>query len=182
MNELLTPFGKIMILFDETPIDYVAVDLPRDKDICPDVNGRFKIEFFYESDNTNHTLSCVIDRLFGNVQTEMESDENYTALELYLVDIKLTIGCTYDGGYIRDDNGELVRLQGYYDYDFSYSDNGVEYNILPITKSNMFVFGISWIKPCTEENDIQTFDAADPFFMKKSFAKEAEKNAWRDNR
>ena len=40
--------------------------------------------------------------------------------------------------------------------------NGIEIEILPKTETQYFIFGVAWLKKCSEENDIQTWFAADP--------------------
>ncbi|GIO28577.1 hypothetical protein J43TS3_31880 [Ornithinibacillus bavariensis] len=39
--------------------------------------------------------------------------------------------------------------------------NGIEYETSENTKSQLLSFGISWIRPYTEDNESQTCDATD---------------------
>lgn len=48
-----------------------------------------------------------------------------------------------------------------YDYENEYLDNGVEYVILPFTKTRRYVFGIAWIEGAVGERDVQTWFGAD---------------------
>lgn len=160
MNQLLIPFGEISLLFDGVSIEYNAIELNKDDVLFPDVSGRYKIVFKYESDNANHSLACVINGIDLNIiDFGPESGERLEAQAFYGDSSKLTIGAEGDSYYL---NG--VRF-GEYDYDVSSLDNGIEYNILPATKSNDFVFGVSWITPYNEKNDVQTWYGADPTYM-----------------
>ena len=53
---------------------------------------------------------------------------------------ELSIGMEGDSGYI---NGE--RISTIYDYDNEYQDDGVDYVILGVTKTQIFTFGVAWI-------------------------------------
>ena len=49
-----------------------------------------------------------------------------------------------------------------YDYGGRNLPNGLEIEIDPQTKTQYFIFGIAWLKECSEEKDVQTWYAADP--------------------
>ena len=155
MKKLITPFGEISLTFDGQPIEYNAVELEKLEVLCPDVDGRYKIAFDFLSDNSSHILSCFLDVSEENIEIGVESGERLEALAFYKNDIKLTIGAEGESGYINLG----------YDYDIDYLKNGISYRIMPSTKSNTFIFGISWISPCTDENDHYTWYGADPTLM-----------------
>ena len=49
-----------------------------------------------------------------------------------------------------------------YDYENGYLTDGVQYELLPSTKTAKYTFGVAWISPCTDKNEIQTWFGADP--------------------
>jgi len=160
---LMTPFGIVFLLFDGYPIASRAIELERDAH-CPDVNGRYKIVFDYLSDNDSHSLSCIIeaDDMSG-IKSERESGESLEALSFSINDFKMTIGAYgEESSYV---NGTSCQDHDF-DYDILYHGNGLAYEILPTTKSNTFIFGISWILSSAKENSSQTWYAADPGAMK----------------
>ena len=58
---------------------------------------------------------------------------------------------------------EFSNLPVYeYDYNGRNLRNGIEIEILPETETQYFIFGVAWLKKCSEENDMQTWFAADP--------------------
>jgi hypothetical protein len=141
------------------PVEYYAIPLETDSVLFPNVNGRFKIIINYESDKREHCISCIIDGIdYSKIETGPESGERLEAQSFYYSGIKLTIGIEGDSNYLA---GKRFSDCGY-DYDCSYLKNGIRYDILPMTKSQEFVFGIAWVKNCTEVNDVQTWLAADP--------------------
>ena len=159
---LVTPLGKVFLLLDGYPIEYNAIEL-KPSIHFPDVNGRYKIEFCYSNDNTEHSISCLInlDELGekSNAETYPERGERFEALSFLSDDIKVTIGAYgEEPGYVK---GVLCRDHDF-DYDVSYLPNGLTYEIYPSTKSNTFVFGVSWIFPRTNENDHQPLFGAEP--------------------
>jgi len=162
MNELLTPIGKITVLFDGAPIPYSAIEVPKDR-TCPDVIGRFRIDFPYESDCAEHSLFCIVN-LASPTQTKIgaESGERLEALAFYLDGVKLTLGA--EGEEPLYDGERPISPYGY-DYDISYLSNGLTYNIFPKTKSQTFTFGVSWMIPRIEGDDCQTWYGADPSCM-----------------
>ena len=161
MAKIETPLGQIQVFFDGQPIKYIGIKLENDVAVYPDVAGRFKIEIEYKSDLSNHSIYCKVDNLDREVHGSPESGERLEANAFYIADKKLTVAAEGDAYYI--DNTRYSDYQ--YDYDVSYLDDGLQYDILPFTKSQIFVFGISWINSCTIENDHQTWFAADPTLM-----------------
>jgi DNA-directed RNA polymerase subunit M/transcription elongation factor TFIIS len=162
-GKLVTPFGRVLLLFDGSQIDYRATEIELDEH-CPDVNGRYKIEYYYTSDNMAHTLSCVIalDKK-SNIEKDYEGGEHIEMRAFYCSDIKLTMGVYgEEPGYV---NGVLCREHNF-GYDVSSLPNGYAYEIRPSTKTAAFVFYISWIYPCTEENNHQASRASDPWYMR----------------
>lgn len=157
---LVTPFGEIEILIDGKAIEYNYKKLNPDSH-CKDVNGRHLIQVSFVPDGKNHRISCRISGYKASGSDEIETGENLELKSFYKGNAKLSIGMEGDSGYI---NGERVSL--FYDYDNDYQDDGVEYVVLPDTKTQNYVFGISWLNCCHENNDVQTWFGADPTIMK----------------
>ena len=95
----------------------------------------------------------VLTTLQGAYAEDEWNDERLEAIAFYEQGGKLTIGC--EGWF-----GEPEEYG--YDYDGSYLSNGLEIEITSHTKSKDFLFGVSWLDHCTDENEVQTWFAADP--------------------
>ena len=169
--ELITPLGKIQVLFDETPISYSITQLEVLENLCPDVVARYKIEVDYIPDGKEHLISCC---LYPSqpVKGYSESGEHLECCGYYNNDetIKVSIGIEADTGYIFNDKGQLIRDNDEYDYDSEFMEkDGIFYNsyaLLPFTKTTHYVFGVAWIFDCTSiERDTQTWFGADPTLM-----------------
>lgn len=52
-----------------------------------------------------------------------------------------------------------------YDYDNSFCENGVQYNLLPFTKTSDYVFFLAWMEEHDPENEAQTWFGADPTML-----------------
>lgn len=156
--KLLTPLGELFITVDGKLIEYEyrKANLVQS---CKDVNGRYIINISFIPDGKPHRISCRITDYIPSKNDGIESGEGLELKSFYNGNAKLSIGMVGDSVYI---NGKRIWE---YDYDNDYLDDGVEYVILDITETQNFVFGVSWLNNCTEENDIQTWFGADPTIM-----------------
>ena len=147
---LKTQFGNIVIRFDGVSAPFSIIPIANER-LFPDVNGAFMLKYMYTCDNKVHTLRCFLDAC--NATGYPESGERLEAIAFYEQGGKLSIGC----------EGWFSEPEEYgYDYDGCYLDNGLEIEITSHTKSQAFLFGVSWLEHCTEENEVQTWFAADP--------------------
>ena len=147
---LKTQFGNIVITFDGESVPFSIIPIANEH-LFPDVNGAFMLKYVYACDDKAHTLHCFLDAC--NVTGYPESGERLEAIAFYEQGGKLTIGC--EGWF-----GEPEEYG--YDYDGSYLSNGLEIVITSHTKSKDFLFGVSWLDHCTDENEVQTWFAVDP--------------------
>lgn len=148
-----TPFGNIDIFFDSKPANFIIQKSQTSKDrLYPDIEYAYLISYKYISDNKEHLLTCSFNK--DNVNGETESGEHFEAISFYIGNGKITLGCTGDFGVPKEEN---------FDYDGEYSENGLEVYISPHTKSQTFTFGVSWLLNVTNDNDVQTWFASDPF-------------------
>ena len=147
---LKTKFGNIVITFDGVSVPFSIIAVANER-LFPDVDGAFMLKYVYAHDGKPHTLRCYLDMC--NITGYPESGERLEAIAFYEQGGKLTIGC--EGWF-----GEPEEYG--YDYDGSYLSNGLEIEITSHTKSKDFLFGVSWLDHCTDENDVQTWLAADP--------------------
>ena len=149
---LQTPFGCVELLFDNKPIEYQVEKAPKDERLYPDVNGAYLLVYSYIADHNNHLLKCIIHNT--KAKATAESGERLEAVAIYLDEGKITIGI--EGDFAFPDKEDP------YDFDGAFIPNGIEIYINQKTKSQCFAFGVAWILPCTDENDVQTWFAADP--------------------
>ena len=157
---LSTPLGDIIILIDNKAISYNAIPVNRDK-TCMDIHGRYKIVIDFIPDGQEHQIKCLIDG-YENIDDDfVETGDNLELKSFVKNNIKLSIGMEGDSGYFSDG----TRISDYYDYDNDYFDNGVSYQILKITQTNKYVFGIAWIVDQRPDNEVQTWYGADPSIM-----------------
>ena len=160
-NMLITPLGEIEINIDNIPVDYTYIELPKEPSFC-DLSGRYFVKIEFSPDGENHTITCKIKNLPDDTKGYIESGENLECKSFYYKTYKMSIGMEGDTGYFSDG----TRVNGYYDYDTAYLDDGVEYMILQNTKTDTYVFGIAWIEDYNEDNDVQTWLGADPTLLK----------------
>lgn len=169
MNCLVTPLGEIEILVDGEKILYNAQEGSKLERLCPDVLGRYHIEIQYTPDGNKHSLNCVIKNKEKFI-TNFESGENLECQGFYSQNrVKLSIGLIGEvRGYV---DGKLTDCNN--DYDIDYLEKGMAYIVLEETKTDKYIFGISWIDdvgwddPRTEEyqkREIETWFGADPNF------------------
>ena len=145
---LETNLGKIVITLDGNTVPFSVCPI-ENKRLFPDVDGAFLLKYDYANDGKAHTLRCFLDTC--GVTGSPESGERLEAISFYHHGAKLTIGCEGDFGWQEE-----------YDYSGSYLENGLQIQIFPHTKSKHFLFAVAWLDRCTDENDTQTWLAADP--------------------
>lgn len=157
---LSTPLGNIIILVDDTQLNYDAISVKRNI-TCKDVCGRYKIIIDFTPDGQEHQIMCIVDGYEKTDDDYIDTGENLELKNFIKNNIKLSIGMEGDTGYYPDG----TRINNYYDYDNKYFDNGVSYQILKNTHTNKFVFGIAWIDNPQQDNEVQTWYGADPSIM-----------------
>ncbi|MBU5210261.1 hypothetical protein P9D39_23345 [Heyndrickxia oleronia] len=150
---LLTPLGTIKLFVNNKEVEFTAIKLDNLELLCPNVNGRYLIQFEYKKEFKIQEIKCCIPSI--DVKGEIESGERLEAISFYKNDIKLTIGV----------EGEFTDYPKYIDFSGDYLSNGIQYEVFQTTASRKFNFGVCWMQPCTEENDNQTWFGADPNFM-----------------
>lgn len=151
-----TPLGHLNFYIDGNPIDCEVNEIENDKS-CAKLSGRYYVVIHFEPDGKRHCISCCIDEYTPSEKDSMESGERLELKSFYSESAKLSIGMEGDAGYMPDG-----RRISEYDYDNDYLENGVQYEILPITKTTKFIFGIAWIDHVNVLNDVQTWYGADP--------------------
>lgn len=152
---LQTPLGALDIQIDKVSINYTPLSISVHQ-TCKDLDGRYAIVIPFYPDQLQHTISCRIKNYKNSKNDEPEPGENLELFSFYQNGTKLSIGMVGDAGCI---NGERLAT---YDYDTEYLADGVQYRVLPITKTTKFIFGVAWINEVTEANNIQTWFGADP--------------------
>lgn len=162
--KLSTPFGEISILIDDIEIEYSFKKLKAFKN-CLNVDGRYIIEIDFKPDGKEHNISCVFEMGLKDMETDFESGENLECQAFCFNDIKMSIGLEGDNWYDPDTN----KRESNFDFDVDYLNNGMAYLILPFTKTEKYLFGLSWIQPYNEKNDAQTWFGADPFYYKNGY-------------
>lgn len=162
---LITPFGKIKILVDEKEIPYSVRKGKINKNLYPDVLGRYQIAVRFIPDGKEHSIACVFE---ANCLYErnIESGERLECQSFYNDrQYKMSIAIECEAGYV-----DGTRVSRNYDYDAEYLENGIAYLILSGTKTERYIFGIAWIDnvDCddavgsTKKRDVQTWFGADP--------------------
>lgn len=149
---LKTPFGNVIVRFDGKPVNITVQKSQNSREqLYPDIEYAYLISFEFISDNSEHRLTCTLDR--DDVPGDIESGEHLDAIAFYIDNGKLTLGCQSDFG---------VDEYDIFDYNGDYLENGLEIYIFPSTKSQIFTFGVSWLLNVTHDNEVQTWFAADP--------------------
>ncbi|SFM44067.1 hypothetical protein SAMN05421832_102513 [Psychrobacillus psychrodurans] len=149
---LLTPLGAIKLFVNDDEVGFTAVKLDLELH-CRDVSGRYLIQYEYKSDMKNQEIKCCIPSI--DVKGDFENGERLEAISFYRNEIKLTTGI----------EGEFTDDENYTDYGGDYLSDGIQYVTYHNTPDRKFYFGVCWIQPLTEENDIQTWFGADPTLM-----------------
>jgi len=153
---LITPFGNIHILFDGASVPYTVSKAADDRHTSQ-VDGAYLLRYEYKADGMAHSLCCV---LSGEIKSSsFEGGECLEMTSMYCKNGKLSIGV--EGDF-------CVPKTFAYDYDGSNLPNGIELLLSADTTSQSFVFGVAWFNHVTEENDIETWFAADPTITKET--------------
>ena len=150
---LKTPLGDIIVSVDDISIEYTAVPVLCDKR-CPDLNGRYYICIEHENDGKPHTIACSISGYTPTEKDGAEDGEDLLLMSFFKCNTKLSIGVEFD-------------YFGKFDYEAIHLQDGMQFRVLPHTKTKCFVFGIAWVYDCNEENEIHTWFGADPILMEK---------------
>ncbi len=165
MEKLSTPFGEIAILIDGKPVPYFAQEGRKPDVLCPHVLGRYQIIVPFIPDGEKHTIACVFDSDCSYEKTP-ESGERLECQSFYNDHrFKMSIGLECEARYIGS-----VRASDEYDYDADYLENGMAFLIDANTRTERYVFGISWIDNVgwndqmsdTGDRDVETWYGADP--------------------
>ena len=154
MEKLSTPFGEIAILIDGKPVLYSAQEGRKLDVLCPHVLGRYQIGVPFISDGEKHTIACIFKSDCSYERTP-ESGERLECQSFYNDSgFKMSIGLAFDE----------------YDYDADYLENGMAFLIDANTRTERYVFGISWIDNVSRDDqmddngdrDVETWYGADP--------------------
>lgn len=165
MEKLSTPFGEIKILIDGKSVPYFAQEGRKPDVLCPHVLGRYQIAVQFIPDGENHTIACVFESDCSYERTP-ESGERLECQSFYNDRrFKMSIGLECEAGYIGG-----IRVSDEYDYDADYLENGMSFLIDMNTRTERYVFGISWIDNVglddqiddNDDRDIETWYGADP--------------------
>ena len=148
-----TPLGAVKLFVNDEEVEFTATKLNHSDPKYSEVSGRFLIPYDFKKDVKNQKIACCIPGL--DVEGEIESGEKLEAISFYKHNVKLTIGV----------EAEFTDHPNYIDYSGDYLDNGVQYRTTKSTKDQRFKFGICWIQPFTDENEVQTWFGADPYLM-----------------
>lgn len=156
-----TPVGDIEVRIDGKAVPFDGRSIKKDG-TCAHVDGRYALYVDFKPDGKEHSISCHILGWTVDDRDGIESGERLELKSFYKGDVKLSIGMEGDAGYIGN---ERVSDSGY-DYDNLYRDDGVEYYILPDTKTEHYEFGVSWIVGVNDENDVEPWFGADIAYIK----------------
>ena len=152
-----TPLGNLEIQIDGKSIKYQATLMPIDGAFS-ELDGRYKIAVLLQPDGKLHTIACKIKDYTPSTLDEEEGGENLECKSFYQDSTKLSLGMEGDMSFL---NGQRMSD---YDYDNELLTDGVQYQILPSTKTKLYVFGVAWLTGYNKENAIQTWLGADPTY------------------
>lgn len=74
------------------------------------------------------------------MESDREPVERFECKSFFSNNIKLSLGIEGDVEYYND-----YETEDGYDYYGGYVEHGIQYDILPSTKTQKYVFGIAWI-------------------------------------
>ena len=148
---LKTPLGEIIVSIDDTETEYTAVTAALDHR-CDKLNGRYYICMELENDGKPHTITCSISGYTPTEKDGAEDGEDLLLMSFYNGNTKLSIGVEFD-------------YCGKFDYEAIHLQDGMQFRVLPQTKTKYYVFGIAWVNNCNDKNEIQTWLGADPTLM-----------------
>ena len=147
-----TPLGNIEITLDGAAVAFEKQTAPPNSTLYPNVDGAFFLTYKYVSDKKPHVLKCCLNS--DKLSATPETGERLESIAFYTDNTKLSIATEGEFG--------LSSACSEYDYDGALLSKGIEIAIFPKTKNHAFVFGVALISPVTDENDVQTWFAADP--------------------
>lgn len=149
---LNTPLGTIQLFVNDNEIPFTAIKLDKNERFCPNVKGRFLIQYAYKKEYGSQVIKCCIlpPDIIGNIET----GERLEAIAFYTNETKLTIAAEAE-----------FEQSSTYDYSGRYFTNGLAYETSEKTNDCIFQFGVCWINPCTDANDHETWFGADPSLM-----------------
>ena len=165
MGKLLTSFGEVTIRIDGKSVPYFAKEGRKQNVLCPHVLGRYQIAVPFILDGEKHTIACVFEPKCSYERTP-ESGERLERQSFYNNRrFKMSIGLECEAGYIGG-----IRVSDKYDYDADYLENGMSFLIDRNTRTERYVFGISWIDNVgrsdqiddNDDRDAETWYGADP--------------------
>lgn len=165
MENLSTPFGEIKILIDGKAVPYFAQEGRKPDVLCPHVLERYQIAVRFIPDGENHTIACVFESDCSYERTP-ESGERLECQSFYNDRrFKMSIGIECGAGYTGG-----IRASDEYDYGADYLENGMSFLIDMNTRTDRYVFGISWIDNVgwddqiddNDDRDVETWYGADP--------------------
>lgn len=158
-----TPFGEIIVLLDDEPIENTAIEKEKN-DIFKDVLGCYRIVVDIQPDGKSHEIKCVIPDIQCNNRCSETGEDIECQSFFNEKGDKLSICVQAEIGYLPDGS----RWSEKYDYDAAYLENGMSYKILETTRESRFVFGLAWIDQVVDEDgewnlerENQTWFAAD---------------------
>lgn len=150
-----TPFGEVLVTLDGKPVPVTAIPAARNERVWPQVEDAWLLKCDYARDGKRHRLCCVLDAQAD--ERREEGGERLEMTSLYCGNGKLSIG-------VEGDFCEPPTFP--YDYGGRNLPNGVEIEIREETADRAFLFGVAWLRNCAQENDLQTWFAADPTVTK----------------
>lgn len=158
-KHLCTPFGKIMICIDGQQVPCSIWRRSLVEYGCETLQGRYLIFVEYVPDGKIHTISCRMKDYKGSSEDYIETGERLELKSFCRNGRKISLGMEGDFWYLETASGEQRRESIYgYDYDCGYLDDGVQYEILPFTKTRLYIFGVAW----GDDKGVATWIGADP--------------------
>lgn len=154
--KLITPLGEIRIEIDDKLVDYDYKCMKSDARF-EKLGGRYFIYVPIEIDGKAHTISCRISGYIPSDKDMLEPGENLELKSFYSSETKLSIG-------MKGDMGLQSGIDTLFDYDNNYLDDGVQYVILPTTKTSEYVFAIAWLDNYRCHDETLTWFGADPTY------------------
>lgn len=148
---LKTPLGPVRITDENGHEPSISVRKVEERTYpTRDVNAIYRLSVEIPPLTEIVEVLCFLD---APLKGDVESGEILEAIAFYDSGYKLTIGAEAEFGCCRD-----------HDYlpDGEYTENGIRLLIPKSDEATTVVFGVAWITPVTEDNETQTWFAADP--------------------
>lgn len=60
---LITPLGAVKVFVNDLEVEFTAMNMDNLDSHCPDVNGRFLIQYEYKNEFKNQEIKCYIPSL-----------------------------------------------------------------------------------------------------------------------